>query len=99
MTKLIHSLSRLMLLLGVLFCAVSFTAGAQSGGDFEILSATLDGGGGTSSDLDFDLTGTIGQPEAGTRARGGAFEIEGGFWTRDQVDYLFADSFGTQANR
>src|SRR5258705_4746069 len=40
---------------------------------------TLDGGGGTSSGGSFTLTGTIGQPDAGTLS-GGNYELQGGFW-------------------
>src|SRR5438874_7624372 len=40
---------------------------------------TLDGGGGTSSGGSFTLTGTIGQPDAGTLA-GGNYTLDGGFW-------------------
>jgi hypothetical protein len=42
---------------------------------------TVDGGGGTSSGGTFALSGTIGQPEAGTLSSGGDFELVGGFWT------------------
>jgi hypothetical protein len=41
---------------------------------------TADGGGGTSSGGGFELTGTIGQPDAGKMV-GGAYEISGGFWS------------------
>ncbi len=40
---------------------------------------TIDGGGGASSGGTFALTGTIGQPDAGTQS-GGGFECAGGFW-------------------
>lgn len=40
---------------------------------------TLDGGGGPSSTGAFSLTGTIGQPDAGTHS-GGSFTLQGGFW-------------------
>ncbi len=41
---------------------------------------TIDGGGGTSSGGTFELSGTIGQPDAGVMT-GGSFELSGGFWT------------------
>ncbi|MBI5387261.1 MAG: hypothetical protein HZA90_21550 [Verrucomicrobia bacterium] len=40
---------------------------------------TLDGGGGTSTNGGFTLTGTIGQPDAGVLS-GGGFTLQGGFW-------------------
>jgi hypothetical protein len=39
------------------------------------------GGGGTSSNSQFSITGTIGQAEAGGALTGGAFSVSGGFWT------------------
>jgi hypothetical protein len=41
---------------------------------------TVDGGGGTSSGLDFTLSGTIGQCDAGEVMAAGDFTFEGGFW-------------------
>ncbi len=40
---------------------------------------TIDGGGGTSSGGSFELSGTVGQPDAGVMT-GGDFELAGGFW-------------------
>jgi hypothetical protein len=40
---------------------------------------TVDGGGGTSTNGQFSLAGTIGQPDAGAM-NGGMFALEGGFW-------------------
>jgi len=51
-----------------------------SGGGFEITRSTIDGGGVMfSTGGDFELSGTIGQPDAGAMA-GGDFELTGGFW-------------------
>jgi hypothetical protein len=43
---------------------------------------TVDGGGGvsTSLNLDYTLSGTIGQPDAGAVASGGGYTLAGGFW-------------------
>ena len=41
---------------------------------------TIDGGGGTSTNGGFYLTGTIGQPDAGVMS-GGSFTLQGGFWS------------------
>src|SRR3989442_3601084 len=40
---------------------------------------TIDGGGGASSGGGFTLSGTIGQPDAGTLS-GGNYTLQGGFW-------------------
>ena len=40
---------------------------------------TIDGGGGTSTGGVYSVTGTIGQPDAGTMS-GGNFTLDGGFW-------------------
>ena len=46
---------------------------------FAIESFTVDGGGGTSTGGSYTVSGTIGQPDAGTLA-GGGFTLQGGFW-------------------
>lgn len=38
------------------------------------------GGGGTSSGGGFQISGTIGQQDAGTALSGGAYSVTGGFW-------------------
>jgi hypothetical protein len=55
-------------------------AGVAAAQSFELNWYTVDGGGesGTAGDA-FDLSGTIGQPDAGALT-GGAFELRGGFW-------------------
>ncbi len=63
------SVATLLLALTVL------TAQAQ----FSIDWSTIDGGGGTSTGGVFTVTGTIGQPDAGTMS-GGNFTLVGGFW-------------------
>lgn len=45
----------------------------------ELVWWTIDGGGGTSSGDGFTITGTIGQPDAGT-ASNGTYTLLGGFW-------------------
>ncbi|UCG17345.1 MAG: hypothetical protein JSV19_04795 [Phycisphaerales bacterium] len=54
----------------------------QTAGDFEIDWWTVDGGGVMSSTgSDFELSGTVGQPDANTAVlSGGDFELTGGFW-------------------
>ena len=48
---------------------------------FDLSWNTMDGGGGQSTGGIFEVTGTIGQPDASATALGGgAFEVRGGFW-------------------
>ncbi len=47
--------------------------------DYEISWSTIDGGGGRSSGGQYELVGTIGQPDAAYSA-GGNYELLGGFW-------------------
>ena len=42
---------------------------------------SIDGGGGTSTGGDFILSGSIGQPDAGTSLRSESYTLEGGFWS------------------
>jgi hypothetical protein len=46
---------------------------------YTIRSWTVDGGGGSSSSADYNLSGTIGQHDAGGAA-GGGYTLNGGFW-------------------
>ncbi|VGO16734.1 hypothetical protein PDESU_05325 [Pontiella desulfatans] len=42
---------------------------------------TIDGGGGTSTNGQYEVSGTIGQPDAGSAPMtGGPFSLSGGFW-------------------
>lgn len=52
-----------------------------SGGQFEITWYTIDAGG-TNNSIGgaFELSGTIGQPDAGPTMSGGQFTLAGGFW-------------------
>ena len=42
---------------------------------------TIDGGGGTSTGGVYQVSGTIGQPDAGPAMSGGNFSLTGGFWS------------------
>ena len=66
----------------VLALATGATAAhAQSGGPYEIVAWTIDGGGlHNAVGGPFALSGTIGQPDAGPGLSGGPFEVAGGFW-------------------
>lgn len=63
--------------------AAALYAGPPSGGDFVITGSTVDGGGGTVADGNFELTGTIGQPDASTGPSiGNDYALAGGFWAQ-----------------
>jgi hypothetical protein len=53
--------------------------GAARAQNYAIDWFTIDGGGGTSTGGVFSVTGTIGQPDAGTMS-GGTYSLVGGFW-------------------
>lgn len=62
---------------GVLYAAVSSFGLGQ---DFDLSWSTIDCGGATfTTGGGFELSGTIGQPDAGV-VTGGSFELIGGFW-------------------
>jgi len=70
---------RALLALAVLLMLAS-VARAQSGGGYDLTWNTVDGGGYTfSTDGDYSLGGTIGQPDAGVLS-GGSYTLSGGFW-------------------
>ena len=61
-------------------CMITATATAQSRGAFELNWWTMDGGGAMHTvGGSFELSGTVGQPDAG-KMTGGTFELVGGFW-------------------
>ena len=71
------------------FLIVAATAFASSGGDYEISFYTIDGGGGTSSGGGiYEVSGTIGQPDARASLTGGNFSLFGGFWGGGFLDYF-----------
>ena len=75
--------SRSIAIISMLTAAVTVAAIAQveAPGTFDLSWNTVDGGGGKSSGGPFELTGTIGQHDAGTLAlTGGSFSLTGGFW-------------------
>jgi len=79
--------------LGVMVCG---TAIAQSsGGQYQIDSAVIAGGGGPIAGGDFQITSTLGQPATATLA-GANFILFNGFWSPvggGAGDLIFADGF------
>ncbi|MBK8914617.1 MAG: hypothetical protein IPM64_08485 [Phycisphaerales bacterium] len=61
-----------------LFVAAGLTLPSLAG-SFDIPWYTIDGGGGTSFGGVYELSGTIGQPDAGVMS-GGSYTLTGGFW-------------------
>lgn len=66
------------LIITLVVCMANISA--QSGGAFEITQSVIANGGAKSDGGTFSLTGTIGQPLAGTNSTGGGFTVRGGFW-------------------
>ncbi|MEK6642317.1 MAG: hypothetical protein AABZ08_00280 [Planctomycetota bacterium] len=70
------------------------------GGGFTIDWHTIDGGGvSNSTGGSFELSGTIGQPDAASNPplSGGTFELAGGFWPIANVCYCLGDLNGDGA--
>ena len=53
---------------------------AQSGGGFDLSWSKIAGGGGTSTNGQYSLSGTIGQHDAGGPLTNGVYSLTGGFW-------------------
>ena len=69
------ALKNLLFLLGWLLAA---SALAQQ---YNISWYKIAGGGGTSASANYQVTGTIGQPDASGAATGGNYALAGGFWS------------------
>ncbi len=86
-------LSASLLLIAGCIAATAAVLAQSSGGDFELTQTTIDAGGGTASGVDFELVGTIAQPEADAQqSSGGEFVLAGGFWASAN-DMIFSDGF------
>ena len=68
-------MKKLLVLIGLLVPALAF---AQT---YSIDWYQIAGGGGASSNGQYAVTGTIGQPEAGGAMSGGGYSLTGGFWS------------------
>jgi len=66
--------------LAVCFCGLSLFAQSYSIDWYKI-----SGGGGTSTGGTYQVSGTIGQPDAGSAMSGGQYSVTGGFWSLLQV--------------
>jgi hypothetical protein len=63
--------SFVLLLIALPLCAQQFTIDSRS----------ISGGGGLSTNGQYSLSGTIGQPDAGVAMNGGNYSVTGGFWS------------------
>lgn len=68
------------LLVLALAALVSASALAAAEAGFDLSWWTVDGGGGASAGGGYELSGTIGQPDAGPAHGGSGYELAGGFW-------------------
>jgi hypothetical protein len=59
---------------------------AQTGGGYDLTWSTIDGGGGGSTGSGYQLTGTLGQPDAGATLNSGVYQLSGGFWGGASID-------------
>lgn len=73
-------ISRFTLHTACLLLLMPALAGTQSGGRYDLMWSTVDGGSAVSAGGDYALDRTAGQPDAGTLS-GSGFELSGGFWT------------------
>ncbi|MBW8041487.1 MAG: hypothetical protein FVQ85_16020 [Planctomycetes bacterium] len=85
-TKAVISISSLFMLLLVMFF------GATAMGDYELSWYTIDGGGGRSSGGQYELLGSIGQPDAAWSS-GGDYELLGGFLPGGPLCFVNFESF------
>lgn len=76
--KFLLTLSILGLLV-VAFVVSNATVTAQSGGTYELMWSTIDGGAMNLTGGAYSLSGTVGQFDAGLQS-GGAYSLSGGFW-------------------
>ena len=78
-------------------CIVILCTCLNSYADYSIEWYTIDGGGGTSSGGPYQLTGTIGQPDADYLA-GNQYELLGGFWVGGPLCIVNLEHFATFAS-
>jgi len=83
----------------LMFGIVALTTFASVGfSDYRIVWSTIDGGGGQSSGGPYELTGTIGRPDAGSMS-GGQYELLGGFWPGGPLCIVQFDDFARFAEQ
>jgi len=65
--------------------SVAVLVGVSALAQYAIDWHTIDGGGGTSTNGQYSLSGTIGQPDAGGAMTNGQHSVTGGFWALPQA--------------
>jgi hypothetical protein len=80
---------------GGVFAFLAIVMGSALASEFEITRSTVDGGGVMrSTGGGFELSGTIGQPDAGKMTSGdGELELTGGFWFEERPDDCNSDGW------
>ena len=73
---------------------LAFSAASASAQNYSIDWYKIAGGGGTSSNGQFTLSGTIGQHDAGGPMTGGNYSLTGGFWALFAVQTPGAPTLG-----
>ena len=69
-----------LLLIAALVLVVGVSLASAQAGDWDLSWYTIDGGGATSSGgARYTLSGTVGQPDAGSMS-GGVYNLHAGFW-------------------
>ena len=61
-------------------CCLLLLAVSTTEAQYSVDWQTIDGGGGTSTNGQYSLSGTIGQPDAGGPMTNGQYSVTGGFW-------------------
>ena len=84
--RMTHRHRRLALVLLVAAILGASAALAQIGGGYDLTWSTIDAGGGGSAGSSYQLTGTLGQPDAGATLSGGFYSLSGGFWAGASTD-------------
>lgn len=75
----LHSACRNFMKLGSIVLFFSLAGGAALA-DYSMLWFNMSGGGGMSTNSQYSLRGTIGQPDAGGAMTNGTYSVNGGFW-------------------
>jgi hypothetical protein len=73
----LHRLTLVLLVAAILGTSAAL---AQTGGGYDLTWSTIDAGGGSSAGSGYQLSGTLGQPDAGALHNGGSYSLSGGFW-------------------
>ena len=85
--KRVSAIINLLVIVGLLFFLTApAPLRAQTGGPYDLSHSVIaTGGGSNSSGGTTAVSGTVGQPSAGTISSGGAYSLRGGFWAFDSL--------------